>query len=203
MTGPSTACECGHPLADHSEAAGDCMIWDLPDADTNAVWKCWCERFRAAALHVEVVTRTDMTDIGGVPVAGPTNLVPLTLVPVEVFGGDCDCHNEHNYRWSADTGRGASNGCDGWGYGLMDAVQAWSDCNRASGRIYRVEDLDGHREPGESITVYVEAAQVEWFQKRFGDNPDQLSDQRCHTCGQTRQVLVEVPYIEYPEANRS
>lgn len=50
------------------------------------------------------------------------DLVPLTLVPVEVFGGEPDD--------------------DTWGYGLMDAVPAWSDCNRADGRIYRVDDTD-------------------------------------------------------------
>jgi hypothetical protein len=114
-------------------------------------------------------------------------LVPITLVPVEVFGGDCDCHLEHNCR-------GASNGCVGWGYGLCDAVSSWSDCNRASGRIYRVEDLAGGREPGDTITVYVPAEALGWFQTRHGDNPDALAEQRCHTCGQTRPVLVEPSY---------
>lgn len=120
----------------------------------------------------------------GTPSSSP--LVPITLVPVEVFGGDCDCHDEHNYR-------GASNDCIGWAYGLMDAVSAWSDCNRASGRIYRVEDVPGHREPGDTITVYVPADQVEWFEKRHG-SPTQLDVKRCHSCGHDWPVLVEPSY---------
>jgi hypothetical protein len=72
-----------------------------------------------------------------------TNLVPITLVPVEVFGADD-------------------------GYGLMDAVEAWSDCNRATGRIYRVEDVDVPRRPGEVVTVWVDVGDLPYFEKRWG-----------------------------------
>lgn len=92
----------------------------------------------------------------------PDDLVPITLVPVEVFGGDCDCHEESD----------KAGDCAGWSYGLMDAVQSWSDCNRASGRIYRVDDTEPqYREPGETITVYVPAGSLPWFERRFGDHP--------------------------------
>jgi hypothetical protein len=41
------------------------------------------------------------------------------------------------------------------GYGLMDAVSAWSDCNRSEGRIYRMDEeySEPYREPGDTITV--------------------------------------------------
>lgn len=44
--------------------------------------------------------------------------VTVWLRPVEVFG----VNEEH-------------------GYGLMDSVPVWSDCNRAVGHIFRVADL--------------------------------------------------------------
>jgi hypothetical protein len=78
-------------------------------------------------------------------------LVPITLVPVQVFGTECDtCEKDV-------------------GYGLMDAVSAWSDCNRAHGRIYRVDDAFSapYREPDDVITVYVPESRVAWFEKRF------------------------------------
>ena len=84
-------------------------------------------------------------------------LVAITLVPVEVFGTmDCCLH-------------GPDGDCPSKGYGLCDAVQGWSDCNRARGRIYRVEDLDGPREAGSTVTVYVPESEVAFFSKQFGD----------------------------------
>lgn len=70
-------------------------------------------------------------------------MVELRLVPVQVFGAED-------------------------GYGLMDAVSSWSDCNRAEGRIYRVDDLS-HREPGETVSIFVRPEDVAWFEKKWGD----------------------------------
>lgn len=110
------------------------------------------------------------------------DLVPITLVPVDVFGGDCDCHIDagHAYVQPEGTPDGMTaqeqpSGviklvprCPGWGYGLSDAVSGWSDCNRAIGHIYRVDDTDPkYRKPGETVTVYVPRAQVEWFKKHW------------------------------------
>lgn len=81
------------------------------------------------------------------------DLVPLTLVPVEVFTGLCD-HVE-----CPDP--------DHLGYGICDAVSAWSDCNRAIGRIYRVDDLPRPRAPGDAVTVFVRPGDVEWFKRNF------------------------------------
>ena len=84
--------------------------------------------------------------------------VGVELVPVEVFGtngcGQCQ-HCEENS-----------------GYGICDAVQAWSDCNRAIGHVYRVEDTPGHREFGDSITVQVHKSDMPWFKKEFGSYDD-------------------------------
>jgi len=66
----------------------------------------------------------------------------VTLVPVEVFGGVDNCEAcGHEVPFS---------------YGLSDAVQAWSDCNRARGHIFRVDDMEpNYRLPGETVRVWV------------------------------------------------
>ena len=85
-------------------------------------------------------------------------LVRVTLVPVEVFGADEeDCQ-----------------GCGEiikTGYGLMDAVSAWSDCNRAIGHIFRKDDLEGRNADGAAgcITVYVPQSEMPKFETRYGD----------------------------------
>lgn len=66
----------------------------------------------------------------------------LRLVPVEVFGTD-SC-------------------------GLCDAVSSWSDCNRAGGKIYRVDEEWSHRLPGETVDVYVNEEDLQFFDKEFG-----------------------------------
>ena len=68
-------------------------------------------------------------------------LVSLRLVPVEVFGAED-------------------------GYGLMDAVSAWSDCNRARGHIYRVDDIE-HRE-GETVEIFVRESDLPFFARVWG-----------------------------------
>ena len=106
-------------------------------------------------------------------------LVRIRLVPVEVFGADEeDCHD-----------------CGGtikFGYGLMDAVQAWSDCNRAIGHIFRKDDdyTEGFREPGDTITVYVPQSEMAKFERRYGDE----AGNRCPAC--------HVPYADLPERHK-
>lgn len=102
-------------------------------------------------------------------------LVSLTLVPVEVFGG-CDhpgCHDQ----------------CGTFGYGLCDAVgPGYSDCNRADGKIFRVEDLDvmdPHLEyDGEQVRVQVLVREqdLEFFKRRFGDPREGRPARRCGHC---------------------
>lgn len=93
-------------------------------------------------------------------------LVPLTLVPVEVFGG-CD----HP---------GCDAQCGTFGYGLCDAVgPGYSDCNRAEGKIFRIDDLpsdpanDFTHYEGEQVRVQILVREhdLPYFQRRFGDNP--------------------------------
>jgi hypothetical protein len=111
-------------------------------------------------------------------VAGGEPLVRITLVPVEHFGADEeDCPNCPT---RIETG-----------YGLMDAVSAWSDCNRAIGRIYRVDEDSSasFRQPGDTITVYVPQSQMALLEKRYGDS----AGHRCPAC--------HVPYEELPEGH--
>lgn len=106
-------------------------------------------------------------------------LVPITLVPVEVFGGHCECHEKH----AEDTD------CAGWGYGLSDAVSSWSDCNRADGRIYRVDDTDPKcRTAGETIVVYVPRGIVPWFEKHWGEG----AQERAEVEAAQEQVVAEM-----------
>jgi len=103
-------------------------------------------------------------------------LVQVRLVPVKVFGADeedCpDCPATVEF-----------------GYGLMDAVEAWSDCNRAIGRIYRVDEARsaGYRRPGDAITVYVPQSEAEKLGKRFGDE----GADRCPGCHRRWRELPE------------
>lgn len=70
--------------------------------------------------------------------------VKLRLVPVVVFGAED-------------------------GYGLSDAVPAWSDCNRAIGKIYRVEDIPD-RGYKDQFTVEIEVDEKDmWFFERNWD----------------------------------
>lgn len=126
--------------------------------------------------------RPEVYDLASLPNApagsAGASLVRVRLVPVEVFGADEEECPE----------------CPGtvtFGYGLMDAVQAWSDCNRAIGRIYRVdeESSGAYRAPGDTITVYVPQSEMPKFQKRFGDGPFG----RCPAC--------HVPYSELPASH--
>jgi hypothetical protein len=111
--------------------------------------------------------------------AGGEPLVRIRLVPVEVFGaGEEDCP-----------------GCPAtvrFGYGLMDAVSAWSDCNRAIGKIYRLEDIEDRDDEGaeDCITVYVPQPEMAKFEKRHGDAPFG----RCPSC--------HVEYGELPKEHR-
>ena len=106
-------------------------------------------------------------------------LVRVRLVPVEVFGAD-----EEDCEGCGETVQ--------FGYGLCDAVQAWSDCNRAIGHIFRKDDdyAEGYRTPGDTITVYVPQSELAKFEKRYGDEPFGC----CPSC--------HVRYDELPEEHR-
>jgi hypothetical protein len=111
--------------------------------------------------------------------AGGEPLVRIRLVPVEIFGAD-----QEDCRGCGEVIR--------FGYGLCDAVQAWSDCNRAIGHIFRKDDdyTEGYRTPGETITVYVPQSQMALFERRYGDE----AGNRCPSC--------YVEYGELPEGHR-
>ena len=82
----------------------------------------------------------------------PDGMCRVRLVPVEIFGAGCD-HPAHQGE------------PEPFGFGLMDAVSAWSDCNRANGRIFRLDEAHNaaYREPGETIEVIVREADVPMF----------------------------------------
>lgn len=85
------------------------------------------------------------------PDGPPSGLVPVRLCPVQVFGADeCD-------QCMAPAG-----------YGLMDAAEAWSDCNRAYGLIYRRDEEWMLRQEHETIVVWVPPAEAEKFERILG-----------------------------------
>jgi len=90
-----------------------------------------------------------MSDLG--------KLLKCRLVPVEVFGDDeCDS-------------------CEApVGWGLMDAVVGYSDCNSANGMIFRFDNNTVRREidpDGDTtITVYVPESEIPKLAKRWGDH---------------------------------
>jgi len=88
----------------------------------------------------------------------PDGKCRVRLVPVEIFGMVCD-HDAH---------RGES---VPFGYGLCDAVQSWSDCNRADGRIFRLDENWTHREPGEFIEAVVDEGDLPKFLHNWNSEP--------------------------------
>jgi hypothetical protein len=155
-------------------------IGGLEDVILRAPWRC--PSFVAAYFNGEsgpacIVSparagRWKLEEDGG------ERLERIRLVPVEVFGADEeDCH---------DCGAVIRTG-----YGLMDAVSAWSDCNRAIGKIYRVDDLEGRDEEGRKgcVTVYVPRSDLPKLDRPYGGDGDYRCD-RCPAC--------HVPYKELP-----
>lgn len=75
---------------------------------------------------------------------------------------DCQCHED---RLLTDDGPE----CGDFGYGICDAVSAWSDCNRAIGRIYRRDEDESVRDDGDTILVWVAPEQAALFEVVYGD----------------------------------
>jgi len=82
-----------------------------------------------------------------------SDLVPVALIPINVFGVD-----------------------EEEGYGLMDSVGSWSDCNRADGKMYRAvylaRDLahtQTYFEENEHQIVYVPRDRLYWFLINFNE----------------------------------
>lgn len=108
------------------------------------------------------------------PLGDGDPLVRVTLVPVYHFGADSEeCPNCGT---DVETG-----------YGLMDAVENWSDCNQAIGHIYRVDDAgsERYRRPGDTITIYVPQSEMAKFDRSTG-----VDGYLCPAC--------HVPYAELP-----
>ena len=84
------------------------------------------------------------------PYADEVRLTKRYLIPVKVFGTET-CHN------CMDDLRCRRCGEDTSGYGLSDAIFAWSDCNRYQGQIYRFRDdeWDTRTEKDGAIVVWV------------------------------------------------
>lgn len=82
--------------------------------------------------------------------------IEIGLVRVEVFGGPDECPK-----------------CDArvpWGYGLCDVETfGMSDCNRASGHIFRVDDLGRDPYNGEDPAII-------WVKVRTSDLPKLIRD---------------------------
>lgn len=129
-----------------------------------------------------------MTDLRIVPASttAGVSLVRVVLVPVEVFGADQeDC---------PDCGATVE-----FGYGLSDAVPAWSDCNRAIGRIYRVDEASSepYRQPGDTITIYVPESELAKFEKRYGDS----FEDRCPGCHRLYSELPGTHQLQPPRCS--
>lgn len=104
-----------------------------------------------------------------------SDFVTLSLVPVEVFGADD-------------------------GYGLMDAASAWSDCNRAEGRIYRVDDLNpSYRLPGETVQICIKADDRAFFEKRWGLPEEEATKTRNNAVEELLEAIrLTQEYAQHP-----
>ena len=72
------------------------------------------------------------------------DLKRVRLVPVEVFGAKD-------------------------GYGLCDAVSAWSDCNRADGMIFRLDDAyqEEYRNKGDTVEIWATKENITKLKTHF------------------------------------
>lgn len=86
----------------------------------------------------------------------PDGYVRVRLVPIEIFGQQCE-HPAH---------RGDP---VPFGYGLCDAVAPWSDCNRADGRMFRLDDCEV-RAPADYIEIIVSRDELWKFDHDFRDS---------------------------------
>jgi len=87
----------------------------------------------------------------------PDGYVRARLVPIEIFGEECD-HPDHKGKPQPFV------------YGLCDAVSPWSDCNRADGRMFRLDEPDGRRDPDQVIEVIVKREDMWKFDHDYRDS---------------------------------
>ncbi len=81
----------------------------------------------------------------------------VRLVPVEVFGAECD-HAAHPEPIPVPLG-------------LCDAVSAWSDCNRAWGSIFRLDDLNNREKIEENtIRMWVPESEYSRLTRKWSDS---------------------------------
>lgn len=78
----------------------------------------------------------------------------VRLVPVEVFGAECDAHPEPVPVI----------------LGLCDAVSAWSDCNRAWGSIFRLDDIASRGDAeANTVRIWVPESEYDKLLKKWSD----------------------------------
>lgn len=77
-------------------------------------------------------------------------LVKVTLVPVEIHAECNTCETETSI-------------------GLSDAASPYSDCNRAVGHIYRLDESQRgiYRDSEDVITIYVPQGELSKFNRNF------------------------------------
>ena len=94
----------------------------------------------------------------------PEKLVPVLLTPVSVFGavGTCLNHPDIDIPKCSHCGDPLQS-C----YGLSDATSSWSDCNRAEGHIFRVDDIPSDNPERVQILVWVPESELNKLNKEY------------------------------------
>lgn len=85
----------------------------------------------------------------------------VRLVPIEIFGQECD-HPAHEGE------------PEPFGYGLCDAVSAWSDCNRAVGHMFRLDEgfSAPYRRPDDVVEIWVHEDELPKFLRHWPTSDD-------------------------------
>ena len=101
--------------------------------------------------------------MGGEPMT--EELIPVLLTPVRVFGatGYCPEHPDNDPICPLCSGTPRIESC----YGLSDATSPWSDCNRADGHIFRVDDEPSTDPERVQIRVYVPASELAKLREKY------------------------------------
>ena len=90
-------------------------------------------------------------------------LVSVLLTPVHVFGAVGTCSQHPDIDPTCPRCGNPLQSC----YGLSDATSAWSDCNRADGHIFRIDDVDSTNPERVQIRVYVPESGLAKLEKSY------------------------------------
>lgn len=133
---------------------------DSHDGDLMHKYRCTFPGCACLAMSWRVPARGDLDSY--ILERRDDGMCRVHLVPIEIFGQECD-HPAHEGE------------PEPFGYGLCDAVQAWSDCNRAIGHMFRLDEgySAPYRRADDVIEIWVHEDELPKFLRKWPTSDDQ------------------------------